>query len=114
MIVQDRTFLTTRMAAWFDPPLASLAAGPDMPAWRSLALVAFFVAALISIVVGLGLQIWIPALQLRRFSRVFAGRPEAAEAFSRVFDNYGWRARLACRLFHIALPPGVKGANTDS
>src|SRR2546423_7555608 len=98
------------MATWHDAGMASLATGATMPMWRNVLVVAFFVAAALSIVFGLGLQIWIPAVQLRRFSRVFAGRPEAAEALNRVFETYGWRARLACRLFSIPLPPGVKGA----
>ena len=97
-----------RMAAWLDQGLSSLATGPAMPAWRNVVLVAFFVAAALSIFVGLGLQIWIPAVQLRRLSRIFAGRPEAAEAFTRVLETYGWRARLACRLFRIPLPPGFR------
>jgi hypothetical protein len=98
------------MAGWLDPGLVSLTAAA-MPAWRNIVFVAFFVATSLVIVLGLGLQIWIPAVQLRRFARVFAGRPEAAEAFTRVFETYGWRARLACRLFSIPLPPGVKDAN---
>jgi hypothetical protein len=50
-------------------------------------------------------QVWIAAVQIRRFSHWFAGRPEAEEALNRVFDIYGWRARLAVRLFRIPLPP---------
>ena len=69
-----------------------------------------FVASGIAIVVALGLQLWIPAVQLRRFSRIFAGRPEAnAEAFQRVFDVFGWRARVACRLFRIPVPASLAG-----
>jgi hypothetical protein len=94
------------MTGRLDPGLASLATSPAMPAWRNVVLVVFFAAAALSIVLGLGLQIWIPAVQLRRFSRIFAGRPEAAEAFTRVFEADGWRARLACRLLSIPLPPG--------
>jgi hypothetical protein len=68
-----------------------------------------FVASGVAIIVALGLQLWIPALQLRRFSRIFAGRPAAAaEAFQRVFDIFGWRARLACRLFRIPIPAAVQ------
>ena|SRR5947209_19668075 len=102
------------MAVWLALRLAPLATAAEMPVWRNFFLVVFFVAAALSIVLALGLQIWIPAVQLRRFSRIFAGRPEATDAFTRVLETYGWRARLACRLFNIPLPPGVKGANTAS
>ena len=95
------------MAAWLDPGLTSLASSAGMPAWRNVVFVAFFAAAVVSIVFGLIFQIWIAAVQLRRFSSVFAGRPEAAEAFTRVLATYGWRARLAVRLFRIPIPPGV-------
>lgn len=95
------------MDAWLVPGLSSLASSAGMPAWRNVVFVAFFAAAAASIVIGLILQIWIAAVQLRRFSSIFAGRPEAAEAFTRVLATYGWRARLAVRLFRIPVPPGV-------
>lgn len=69
----------------------------------------FFVAAGVAIVLGLFMQVWVPAIQLRRFSRIFAGRPEATEAFERVFAIYGWRARLACKIFRIPTPSGFQG-----
>jgi hypothetical protein len=96
------------MAARLESGLAWLATGTGVPAWRNVVLVVFFVAAAISIVIGLGLQVWVAALQLRRFARIFAGRPEAAEAFTRVFQTYGWRARLACQLFGISVPTAVQ------
>ena len=101
------------MATWLDASLASLATSTGMPVWRNAVLAAFFLAAAVSIVLALVLQIWVAAVQLRRFSRIFAGRPEAAEAFTRVFETYGWRARLACRLFRISIPPGAERANTS-
>jgi hypothetical protein len=96
------------MATWLDPAaLAARATETGMPAWRNVVFVVFFVAAAMSIVLGLILQVWVAAVQLRRFSRIFAGRPEAREAFSRVLATYGWRARLAVRLFRIPVPPGI-------
>ena len=95
------------MAAWLDLGLGSLASSTGMPAWRNVVFVAFFGAAAASIVLGLALQVWSAAVQLRRFSSIFAGRPEAAEAFARVLATYGWRARLAVRLFRIPVPPSV-------
>jgi hypothetical protein len=70
-------------------------------------LVLFFIAAGAAILIGLFTQVWVPAIQLQRFSRTFAGRPEAVEAFNRVLAIYGWRARLAVKLFKIPPPPGI-------
>jgi hypothetical protein len=92
--------------ATFSTPLA-------IPVWRDALLIVFFVVAGFAILSGLLLQIWIPAVQLRRFSRIFAGRPEAIEAFNRVVQVYGWRARLACKLFSIPIPPGVQARGSD-
>lgn len=66
-------------------------------------------AAIASIVISLFVQVWIPAIQLRRFARTFAGRPQALEAYNRVLAVYGWRARLAIKLFKIPPPPGISG-----
>ena len=95
------------MSASVDPRLALLASSTGMPAWRNIVFVAFFVAASVSIVLGIVLQVWVAAVQLRRFSRIFGDRPEAAQAFTRLFATYGWRARLAVRLFRIPVPPGI-------
>ena len=65
------------------------------------------VAAVASILISLFAQVLIPAVQLRRFSRVLAGRPEAVEAYKRILAIYGWRARLAIKLFNIPPPPGI-------
>jgi hypothetical protein len=66
----------------------------------------FFLAAGAAILIGLFTQVWVPAIQLRRFARIFAGRPDdAAEAYRRILAIYGWRARLAVKLFKIAPPP---------
>jgi hypothetical protein len=67
----------------------------------------FFLAAGAAILIGLFMQVWVPAIQLQRFSRTFAGRPEAVEAFNRVMAIYGWRARLAVKLFKIPPPPDI-------
>jgi hypothetical protein len=64
-------------------------------------------ASAMVIVLGLLVQVWVAALQLRQFARIFAGRPELVTALNRVFAIYGWRAGLAARLFRIPLPPGV-------
>jgi len=93
--------------------LATFATPIAIPVWRDTLLTAFFVVAGFAILLGLLLQVWIPAVQLRRFSRVFAGRPEAVEAFNRVIQIYGWRARLACKLFSIPIPPGVQAPDSD-
>jgi hypothetical protein len=50
----------------------------------------------------------VPAVHFRRFSRIFRDRPQLqVEAFNRVFLTFGWRARLAVKLFRIPIPPGV-------
>ena len=92
--------------ATFTTPLA-------IPVWRDALVTVFFVVTGFAIVFGLLLQVWIPAVQLRRFSRIFSGRPEAVEAFNRVVQVYGWRARLACKLFSIPIPPGVRAQGSD-
>jgi hypothetical protein len=84
-----------------------VAATAGMPLWRDLAFYAFFLFAGAAILVSLLTMVWVPAVQLRRFSRTFAGRPELVAALNRVFRIYGWRARLAARLFRIPVPPGV-------
>jgi hypothetical protein len=58
----------------------------------------------VSLPLGILFQVWIAGVQIRRFSHWFAGRPEAADALNRVFDVYGWRARMAVSLFRIPLP----------
>jgi hypothetical protein len=72
----------------------------------NLLVVVALAAATASIVISLFFQVWIPAIQLRRFARIFADRPKAIEAYKRVLAVYGWRARLAIKLFKIPPPPG--------
>jgi hypothetical protein len=80
----------------------------DMP-WQDPLLVFGIGLSCLAIVLGLVLQVWIPAVQFRRFSRIFANRPDAAaQAFDRVLDIYGWRARLALKVFKIPVPPGAQ------
>jgi len=93
--------------------LATFAIPLAIPVWRNALVTVFFVVAGFVILLGLLLQVWIPAVQLRRFSRIFAGRPEAVEAFNRVVQLYGWRARLACKLFSIPIPPGIQARDSD-
>ena len=85
----------------------STSAAAGIPLWRDLSTYAVFVFGGASILLSLLTMIWVPAVQLRQFSRTFAGRPELVQALNRVFQIYGWRARLAVRLFRIPLPPGV-------
>ena len=86
---------------------ASTPAAAGMPLWRDVLFYAGLVLAGASILLSLLTMVWVPAVQLRRFSRAFAGRPELVQALNRVFQVYGWRARLAVRLFRIPMPPGV-------
>ena len=73
--------------------------------WREVALLGSILGGTVVILLGLILQIWIPAVQLRRFAAIFAERPDVAtRGFTRVLDVYGWRARLACKLFRIQIP----------
>jgi hypothetical protein len=73
--------------------------------WRELALLGSILGGAVVILLGVILQIWIPAVQLRRIAAIFAERPAAADrAFTRVLDVYGWRGRLACKLFRIQIP----------
>jgi len=65
------------------------------------------VAAVAAIVFSLVLQVWMASVQIRRFLHWFSGTPDGDEKVGRLFDVYGWRARLAVRLFRIQLPPGV-------
>lgn len=89
--------------------LTTLVFRTAVSAWRNGLFPVFFVAAGASILLGLALQVWIPATMFRRFSRIFADRPDAAaEAFNRVLAVYGWRARLAVKLFKIPVPPGAR------
>jgi hypothetical protein len=82
--------------------IARAAARPD---WRDLALAGAIALAVLSILIGLFTQVWVAAAQLRRFSKVFAGRPDAEQALDKVLSVYGWRARLASVLFRIPIPP---------
>ncbi len=84
--------------------LPVLAARTARATWLVVVL-PFALALLFVIPFAILFQVWIAAVQIRRFSHWFAGRPEAEEALNRVFDIYGWRARLAVRLFRIPLPP---------
>jgi hypothetical protein len=69
---------------------------------------AVFFFGVSSLLLGLLNMVWVPAVQIRRLSRVLAGRPELlTKALKRLFEVYGWRARVAVRLFRIPLPPGV-------
>ena len=83
-----------------------LAAAGQSPGWLRYALVACIVFSLLSIVISLFSMVWVAGLQLRRFSRAFDGRPDAAQALDKVLSVYGWRARLASKLFRIPIPPG--------
>jgi hypothetical protein len=64
------------------------------------------VAAVSSIVFGLLMQVWITSVQIRRFLHWFGGQPDGNAKLRQLFDVYGWRARLAVKLFRIQLPPG--------
>ncbi len=79
-----------------------LSAGPV----NVVAPVAF--AALASIFFGLAMQVWVASVQIRRFLHWFSGHPDANQNLGRLFDVYGWRARLAVRLFRIQLSPGFE------
>ena len=59
-----------------------------------------------TIVFSLLLQVWIASVQIRRFLHWFSDSPDGDEKLSKLFDVYGWRARLAVRLFRIQLSPG--------
>jgi hypothetical protein len=83
----------------------TIAAAGHSPDWRDYALAAFFVLATLSIIISLFSQVWVAAAQLRRFSKAFAGRPDADRALEKVLSVYGWRARLASKLFRIPIPP---------
>ncbi len=77
--------------------------------------IAIFVgAAVAATVFSLGLQIWMVSVQIRRFLHWFSGTPDGDEKLGRLFDVYGWRARLAVRLFDIQLPPGFPQGRTTS
>src|SRR5216683_2254521 len=76
---------------------------------------AFVVAAVAAIVFSLVLQVWMASVQIRRFLHWFSGTPDGDEKVGRLFDVYGWRARLAVRLFRIQLPPGfAQGPKSSS
>ena len=81
-----------------------LAARTARATWLIVVLPAVL-ALVFTIPLGILFQVWVAAVQIRRFSHWFAGRPEAGEALNRLFDVYGWRARLAVSVFRIPLPP---------
>jgi hypothetical protein len=64
------------------------------------------VAAVGALVFSFLFQVWIASIQIRRFLHWFGGTPDGDEKLAKLFDVYGWRARLAVRLFGIQLPPG--------
>jgi|SRR5712691_625570 len=78
--------------------------------------IAVFTFAVVgAIAFSLLLQIWIVSVQIRRFLHWFSGTPDGDEKLGRLFDVYGWRARLAVRLFRIQLPPGFsEGLKTSN
>jgi len=75
-----------------------------------------FVVAVVGVIVfSLLLQVWLASVQIRRFLHWFSGTPDGDEKLGKLFDVYGWRARLAVRLFRIQLPPGfLEGLKTSN
>ena len=80
--------------------LAGLVARAAVPGgWLGIVAM-FLVAAVFAILLGLVAQAWVASVQIRSFSR----RPDANAAVGRLFEVYGWRARLGCKLFRVPLP----------
>ena len=82
----------------------AIATAGHSPDWRDYALVAAIALGLLSIVISLFSMVCVAAVQLHRFSKAFAGRPDAEQALQKVLSVYGWRARLASKLFRIPIP----------
>jgi hypothetical protein len=90
--------------------LAALATETAMPGGWVGVIALFLVAAVFAIFVGLLAQAWVASVQVRSFSR----RPDADEALKQLFEVYGWRARLGCKLFRVPLPLGFQERTTQN